>query len=110
MSLPNAPDPSPQPDASCLHLVVGPGESALANCLTHAGAADAILFLDAGVLHLLRAALDWPDASQSPMFYSATDLCAHGLSDLARRLNVEILDDDGFCDLLAAHRHCLTWA
>jgi sulfur relay protein TusB/DsrH len=109
MSLPKAPDPSPQPAASCLHLVVGAGEGALGNCLTHAGAADAILFVDAGVLHLLQAASAWPDSSQTPVFYSATDLHAHGLFSLARRLEVNILDDDGFCDLLAAHRHCLTW-
>jgi sulfur relay protein TusB/DsrH len=109
MSLPNAPDPFPQPAASCLHLVVGAGEGALENCLAHADAADAVLFLDAGVLHLLQAASAWPDSSQAPVFYSATDLRAHGLFNLARHLKVDILDDDGFCELLAAHRHCLTW-
>ncbi len=90
--------------------MVGAGEGALANCLSHADAADAILFLDAGVLHLLQAASAWPDSSQAPVFYSATDLQRPWIvRTWPGDLKVDILDDDGFCELLAAHRHCLTW-
>jgi sulfur transfer complex TusBCD TusB component (DsrH family) len=49
------------------------------------------------------------DDSAGSLHFSAADLQAHGLFDAARRSNVDILDDAGFCKLLAAHRHCLTW-
>ena len=110
MQYPSASAPPLNQATSCLHLVVGAGDSALGSCLSQAGSTDAVLFLDAGVLHLLQAAPDSPNTRQASVYYSAADLHAHGLSDLARRQNVDILDDTGFCELLAAHRHCLTWA
>lgn len=90
--------------ASCLHLVAGDGAEALADCLAHRCAGDALLFLDAGVLHLL----DDREAGAGAHFLEA-DLQAHGLLGLARRRRVRVIDDAGFCALLAAHRHCLTW-
>jgi hypothetical protein len=43
------------------------------------------------------------------MCFADADLRAHGLLELARRVQAATLDDAGFCDLLAAHPHCLTW-
>lgn len=93
--------------ASCLHLVAGAGSAALADCLAHHCAPDAVLFLDAGVLHLLgdREA----GAAVAGAHFLEADLQAHGLLGLARRRRVRVIDDAGFCALLAAHRHCLTW-
>jgi len=93
--------------ASCLHLVAGDGAEALADCLAHHCAPDAVLFLDAGVLHLLadRATAAEADGAH----FLEADLQAHALLDLARRRGVRVIDDAGFCALVAAHRHCLTW-
>jgi sulfur relay protein TusB/DsrH len=100
------PNPALREAASCLHLVAGAGSEALAHCLSQADLADAILFIDAGVLHLASGPFD---DSVGSVHFSAADLQAHGLFDTARRSNVDIVDDAGFCELLAAHRHCLTW-
>ena len=95
--------------AACLHLVVGAGRRALEDCLSHAGPADTVLFLDAGVLHLLRTASGSPAGAAAAVYFADADLRAHGLLELAGRLQVAVLDDAGFCELLAAHPHCLTW-
>lgn len=103
------PTAAPHEAAGCLHLIAGAGSEALAHCLSQAGRADALFFVDAGVLHLLRLPSGAFDDAVGSVHFSAADLQAHGLFDTARRLNVDILDDAGFCGLLAAHRHCLTW-
>jgi sulfur relay protein TusB/DsrH len=95
--------------ASCLHLVVGAGSEALQVCLGQVAATDSVLFLDAGVLHLLRASADSLAGSAAAVYFGDADLRAHGLLELARRAQLDVLDDAGFCDLLAAHTHCLTW-
>lgn len=92
----------------CLHLVVGVGPDALNDCLAHSGAGDAVLFLDAGVQHLLHFG-SGPLAGLAEAHFSAADLQAHGLFALARRTGVSVIDDAGFCALLQAHHHCLTW-
>lgn len=93
---------------SCLHLVVGAGAEALDDCLLHSRARDDIVFVDAGVQHLLHNG-SGPVVGLAEAHYLAADLSAHGLLDLARRVQVRVIDDAGFCKLLAAHRHCLTW-
>jgi sulfur relay protein TusB/DsrH len=94
---------------SCLHLVVGAGRGALEDCLSQAGPADTVLFLDAGVLHLLRTASGSPAGAAAAVYFADADLRAHGLLERAHRVQATTLDDAGFCDLLAAHPHCLTW-
>lgn len=110
MSLGHPPTASPSHPDSCLHLVVSGGAQVLEDCLAHLGAADAVLFLDQGVLHLLRSGPGSLAGSASAVYFAAADLEAHGLADAAARSQVDILDDAGFCGLLARHRHCLTWA
>lgn len=99
---------SPAAPGSCLHLVVGAGVEALDDCLLHSQARDTLLFLDAGVLHLLRDA-SAPVVGLAEAHFAAADLQAHGLLDLARRSGVSVIDDAGFCELLRRHPHCLTW-
>lgn len=108
----------PRPEAlkRCLHLVAGAGQEALDDCLAHRAARDALLFVDAGVLHLLRHATGFVAGSVSgsgagvaEVHFLAADLQAQGLLELARRLNVSVVGDPVFCELLAAHDHCLTW-
>lgn len=100
--------PSPEGTRTCLHLVAGPGREALDDCLAHSDKGDALLFLDAGALHVLRQAAG-STVGAADLYYLAADLQAHGLLELARRLEVSVLDDAAFCELLAAHDHCLTW-
>lgn len=109
MQKPGQPNPVPPEALSCLHLVAGAGSDAAAQCLSQADPADDIMFVDAGVLHLPRVVAGSFDDSAGALHFSAADLQAHGLFDAARRSNVDILDDAGFCKLLTAHRHCLTW-
>lgn len=92
---------------TCLHLVAGDGREALEDCLSLCVAGDALLFLDAGVLHLLQALPVLPDGGEA--HFLAADLQARGLLEAARRRQLSVLDDAAFCDLLAAHGHCLTW-
>ena len=93
---------------SCLHLVTGAGQEALDDCLLLSRARDAVVFLDAGVLHLLHDARA-PVVGLAEVLFSAADLQAHGLLERARALNVKVIDDAGICALLAEHPHCLTW-
>jgi sulfur relay protein TusB/DsrH len=93
---------------SCLHLVAGTGREALDDCLLLSRAGDAVVFLDAGVLHLLDDA-GAPVVGLAEVHYSAADLQAHGLLQRAKALQVNLVDDTGICALLAQHEHCLTW-
>lgn len=93
---------------TCLHLVAGDGREALEACLGQCAPGDALLFLDAGVLHLLQS-LTGVSGGAAEVHFLAADLQARGLLQPARRRRVSVVDDAGFCDLLAAHRHCLTW-
>lgn len=104
--------PRPEAQKSCLHLVAGAGQEALDDCMAHSDARDALLFVDAGVLHLLRHATDsfaTPAAGAAEAHFLAADLQARGLLELARRLEFSVVEDMAFCELLAAHDHCLTW-
>jgi sulfur relay protein TusB/DsrH len=97
---------------SCLHLVAGSGREALEDSVSLSAPGDARLFLDAGVLHLLQYAdgsLTTALAPAAEAHYLAADLQARGLLALARRLEVSVVDDLAFCEMLAAHDHCLTW-
>lgn len=92
---------------TCLHLVAGDSREALEDCLSLCVAGDALLFLDAGVLHLLQPLPDFPGGAAA--HFLAADLQARGLLEAARRRQLSVLDDAAFCDLLAAHGRCLTW-
>jgi sulfur relay protein TusB/DsrH len=106
----NPPTASPAHPDSCLHLVVSCQAQVLDDCLAHLGAADAVLFLDQGVMHLLRSGPGSLAGTAAAVYFAAADLEAQGLAALAARSQVDVLDDAGFCELLARHRHCLTWA
>lgn len=103
--------PPPPARENCLHLVVGAGQEALDDCVSHSRARDTLLFVDAGVLHLLRHAAGFVAGSAAgapEVHFLAADLQAQGLLELARRLGVSVVEDTAFGDLLAAHDHCLT--
>lgn len=100
---------SPERASGCLHLVASPDAHVLDGCLSHLGSEDAVLFLDLGVLHLLRSGPGSLAGRAAAVYFAAADLRAQGLVDAAQRSKVDILDDDGFCELLERHRHCLSW-
>ena len=93
----------------CLHLLAGAAPETLEACLAHAAAGDTVFFIDAGVLQLLRAGSGGLDSPGVELLFAGTDLAAHGLAELARQAQVGVVDDAGFCTLLRAHAHCLTW-
>ena len=96
-------------NTSCLHLVAAPGGRALEDCLAQALPGDAVLFLDAGVLHLLTADVPQRGPAAPAFLFAAADLDAHGLLATARKAGVAVVDDADVCGLLAEHAHCLTW-
>ena len=96
-------------NTSCLHLVAASGDRALNDCLAQALPGDAVLFLDAGVLHLLSPNVPEHGGSGRALLFAAADLEAHGLLDTANAAGVTIVRDSGFSGLLAEHEHCLTW-
>lgn len=105
MQLPEEPNSS----ARCLHLVAGAGQGALAECLAQTAPGDYVVFLDAGVLHLLSAAAALP-TSPGDVFFADADLRAHGLLEVARDAQAGVINDAGICGLLARCEHCLTWS
>jgi sulfur relay protein TusB/DsrH len=94
---------------SCLHLVAATGDGPLEECLAQARPGDAILFLDAGVLHLLSRTVSTRMRTDRAFLFAAVDLEAHGLLTAARAAGVTIVGDAEWCGLLAEHAHCLTW-
>jgi sulfur relay protein TusB/DsrH len=96
-------------NTSCLHLVAAPGDRVLEDCLAQALPGDAILFLDAGVLHLLTAGVTQRGRPAPEFLFAAADLDAHGLLATARAAGVGVVQDADVCGLLAEHAHCLTW-
>jgi len=100
---------TPGPANGCLHLVVSADARALDDCLAHLAAEDSVLFLDLGVLQLLRNGPGSLAGGAAAVYFAAVDLRAQNLVELARREQVDILEDAGFCALLQRHRHCLTW-
>jgi sulfur transfer complex TusBCD TusB component (DsrH family) len=97
------------PNTTCLHLVASAGGRALRDCLAQSQAGDAIVFLDAGVLHLLTAPTSSGEGGGPTFLFAAADLEAHGLSACARAMGAGLAEDADVCALLAEHGHCLTW-
>lgn len=64
--------------------------------------------MDAGVMHLVTGGPAMPDDPVRTA-WSAADLDARGLLELAHERGVHILDDREIAALLPAHDHCLTW-
>ena len=94
---------------SCLHLLAGGGRAAFEECRPFCSPGDTVLFLDAGVLHLLGDAPgDLVDAGVASAFVAA-DLAAQGLARAAAEEGVQVVDDAALAELLRRHVHCLTW-
>ena len=93
----------------CLHFVAAPGPRAVGDCVAQCRPDDTIVFLDAGVLHLLTEQRQDDGGTTPEMFYLAADLEAHGLLVSARKAGAAIATDADLCTLLARHGHCLTW-
>jgi sulfur relay protein TusB/DsrH len=96
------------PQNSCLHLVSGTDPVALSDCRAQCVAGDVVLFLDAGVLHLLDENLLTFDAGIA-VYYSPVDLEARGLLEAAVHSAVQLASDEDFVRLLEHCSHCLSW-
>ena len=95
--------------SSCLHLVVGPGASALETCSAHYSAGDDVIFLDAGVMHLYERGAKTETIFAGAAYFSEADLEARGLAGLARKSGVRLANESDFLRLLRQHDHCLSW-
>lgn len=94
---------------ACLHLVTGSEREALDACRAHSSTEDVILFLDAGVMHLLdKAEKPLPDGGPE-VFYASADLRARGIFEAAVSSVVQLADDADFVRLLRECSHCLSW-
>lgn len=100
---------SPAHDKSCLHLVATARESALKDCLNQRLESDSVVFIDAGVMHLVAELPGAPSLAGAGFFFSSEDLQARGLIPFARQQSVKTLDDRATVRLLRQHDHCLTW-
>ena len=92
-----------------LHLVASSSSSALTDCLRQAMNGDSIVFIDAGVMHLVLNQEKGVEFTKPGIRFSYADLEARGLTAMARNRGVEILDDRATACLLLSHDHCLTW-
>jgi sulfur relay protein TusB/DsrH len=95
---------------SCLHLLAGGGPEALDACRSQCRAGDAVLLIDAAVLHLLKAGMDTFVSTGCRLYCLNHDLEAHGLSAAIDSFPAEPVDDSRFPGLLREHDHCLSWA
>jgi len=84
-------------------------ESALKDCLSQKLDCDTLVFIDAGVMHLLSGMTDQLDPTDPGVYFSSEDLEARGLVPFAREQGVQIVDDRATVRLLRSHDHCLTW-
>jgi sulfur relay protein TusB/DsrH len=96
------------PENSCLHLVIGTDPDALNDCRAQCAAGDVVLFLDAGVLHLLDENQFIPDGGAAE-FYASVDLEARGVLEAAIHSGVQLASDEDFLSLLERCSHCLSW-
>jgi sulfur relay protein TusB/DsrH len=94
---------------SCLHLLVRSSNDALELCCSQFAAGDAIVFVDAGVMHLLAAMPEILQGRSPVLHYLLPDLEARGLQGMAQDLGVNVLEDKDFAGLLRAHDRCVTW-
>ena len=94
---------------SCLHFVVSATPSALTDGLNCRVDGDSMVFIDAGVMHLVAESGLQIDLNSPGLAFSREDLEARGLLRVARDRGVKILDDRGMVALLRNHEHCLTW-
>jgi len=100
--------PPPHDSACCLHLVAAAGRDVVDACLAQVAPGDTVVFLDAGVLHVLQPPVS-PASAAGAMLFADADLRAHGLLEAARDAQAGVIDDAGICALLVQCRHCLTW-
>lgn len=91
-----------------MHLVIGTDPVALSDCLAQCAAGDVVLFLDAGVVHLLERNRLVQDGGAAE-FYSSADLEARGLLEAAAHSGVQLASDEDFVRLLERCSHCLSW-
>jgi sulfur relay protein TusB/DsrH len=92
---------------SCLHLVARSSQDVIKRCEAFAGVQDEVLFLDDGVMCLCNDSRQ-PGVNADSAFLSV-DLQARGLLGVARKLNVRIVSDQDFVNMLRQHDVCLTW-
>ena len=94
---------------SCLHLVASASEAARRDCLAQIRTGDRLVFIDAGVMHLLShgeaGSHSWPDLCA----FNLPDLEARGLAGLAQEMGVTTVDDRGVAAGMKAMQHCVTW-
>jgi sulfur relay protein TusB/DsrH len=95
--------------SGCLHLITGPGGEALRQCRSQCGPDDSVVFMDAGVMHLLETDEDGFPAGDHRVHFAAADLAARGLDAVAASAAISTLTDAGIARLIADHPHCLTW-
>ncbi|MDH3940153.1 MAG: hypothetical protein OET46_04110 [Xanthomonadales bacterium] len=94
---------------TCLHLVVRSSAELVQRCGAFSKEGDAVLFVDDGVMWLAAANIgEEPPFACSSMFLAA-DLQARGLLAVAHDLQVRVVTDQEFPDLLRKHATCLTW-
>lgn len=93
----------------CLHLVLGAGDEALDSCRRCCDPGDSILFLDAGVMHLLTSGPGIVGEHVQSICFAGADVDARGLGKMAHDAGVRLLSDQEFPGLLADHDHCLSW-
>ena len=98
-------------EQGALHLVSRSlqGSRALQSCLEYCEPGDTVLFIEGGV-----ASMPWLDSAaiaekQVSVLWLEADVLARGLAPLAAQQSCELVDDEGFVDLVAQHAPIHTW-
>lgn len=94
---------------SCLHLVTRSSDGALERCNAFCSEGDDVLLIDDAVLLLVSAPGETPKTGPVSPAFLKPDLEARGLAEIATKLGVRTITDQGFAALLRKHDSCLTW-
>jgi len=103
------PDQEDEIDSSCLHLVLQADSRALETCLAVCRRGDAIVFVATGVCLFLQMDMALLMQKDIRCYCLTADVLAHGIEKLIGSLDVQMIDDSEWVELLAAYPHCLSW-
>ncbi len=90
-----------------LHLIQHADSASLENCLRHAGAKDAVLFLQDGI-YALVSGKNKLENFHGQLFALADDLADRGLTARCPE-HVQPIAVDGFVELTESHSPCVSW-
>jgi len=103
-----------QPAEACLHQLLSNNQESLSDCLSHCGPEDLVVLLAEGVEQIvlvtgsLEQALRKASGEGRALALRA-DVQARALETVAAQMQMELIDEAAWVELIRSHQHCLSW-